>query len=154
MSSIGMRTTRARWAVLLAGACLAFGTSGCFFEASTDAGPPPPPPGPPVPVAGSLTLRWTVDEVTDPNVCIMGNAATVDIVITTSAGQFVGEFSAACASFASTISSLAAGGYAGTVQLLDSGGRARTTVIDLQPFTILENSNLIVDLDFPANSFL
>jgi hypothetical protein len=150
MSSIGMRTSHARWAVLLAGACLAFGTSGCFVEASTDAGPPPPP----APVAGSLTLRWTVDELTDPNVCIMGNAATLDVVLTTSSGQFVGEFAAACTSFSTTISSLAEGGYAGTAQLLDSAGRPRTTVIDLEAFTILENSNLIVDLDFPADSFL
>ena len=152
MSSIGMRTSHARWAVLLAGACLAFGTSGCFVEASTDAGPPPP--GPPVPVAGSLTLRWTVDEVTDPNVCNMGNAAKLDLVLTTSSGRFVGEFLAACTSFSATISSLTEGGYAGTAQLLDSAGRPRTTVIDLEPFTILGNSNLILDLDFPADSFL
>jgi hypothetical protein len=105
-------------------------------------------------VAGSLTLRWTVDEVNDPNVCIMGNAATLDVVLTTSDGQFVGEFAAACTSFATTISSLVADDYTGTAQLLDSGGRARTTVINLRPFTILENSNLIVDLDFPADSFL
>jgi len=153
MSSIEMRTSHARWAVLFAGACLALGTSGCFFEASTDAGPPPPP-GPPVSVAGSLTLRWTVDEVTDPNVCIMGGAANLDIVLTTSSGQFIGEFAAPCTSFSTTISSLAAGDYGGTAQLLDSAGRARTTVINIQPFTILDNSNLIVDLDFPADSFL
>src|SRR5262245_58458916 len=109
-----------RWRGLLGalmGACFALGATGCFFEAGTDAGPPPPPPVVPPPVAGSLTLQWTVDEVTDPNVCIMGNAATLDVVLTTAGGGFGGEFQAACTAFTTTISSLAPGDYAANTQL-------------------------------------
>jgi len=140
--------------VLTMGACFALGSTGCFFEASTDAGPAPPPPVAPPPLAGSLTVQWTVDEVTDPNVCIMGNASTLDIVLTTAGGGFAGEFQGACTAFTTTISSLAPGDYAASARLLDAGGRPRTTIINLHPFTIVENTNLVVNLDFPADSFL
>jgi hypothetical protein len=95
-----------------------------------------------------------VDEVTDPNVCIMGNAATFDVVLRTASGQFAGEFQASCTSFGTSISSLVPGDYTGSAMLLDSRGAPRTTSVYIQPFTIFENSNLVIDLDFPANSFL
>src|SRR5258706_11156265 len=157
MSSIEKRTRRkSRWAAWSAGAFLAITMTGCSFQASTDATPTPAPLPPPTggPVPGSLTLRWTVDEVTDPNVCIMGNAATFDVVLSTASGQFAGEFQATCTSFGTTISSLLSGNYTGSAMLLDPGGQPRTTAIYIQTFTIFDNSNLVVDLDFPANSFL
>jgi hypothetical protein len=146
-----------RWAGLFVGGLLAVTTTGCFFETSTDAGPAPtpvPPPLPPGQTPGSLTLRWTVEGRTDPNLCVLGNASTFDVVLTTTAGQFVGEFQAGCSAFATTVSSLAPGGYYGSAELLDGAGRARTTAISINAFTIVENSDLVVDLDFPADSFL
>jgi hypothetical protein len=131
------------------GSFLTLTTTGCFFEASTDAGPPPTPVSP-----GSLTLRWTVEGRGDPNLCVLGNASTFDVTLTTTSGQFAGEFQAGCSAFATTISPLAPGGYYGDTLLLDGAGRARTTPISIDAFTILESSNLVVDLDFPADSFL
>ncbi len=158
MSSIARRTRRvSRWVGICAGGFLALAATGCFFEASTDAGPTPtpvPPPLPPGPVPGSLTVRWTVEERTDPNLCVLGNASSLDVILTTTAGQFAGEFQASCSAFATMISSLAPGGYFGSAQLLDSAGRPRTTAISINAFTILESSNLVIDLDFPADSFL
>jgi hypothetical protein len=158
MSSIATRTRRvSRWVGVFAGGFFALAATGCFFEASTDAGPTPtpiPPPIPPGPVPGSLTVRWTVQSQTDPNLCVLGRASTLDVILTTTGGQFAGEFQASCAAFATTISSLVPGGYYGSAQLLDSAGRERTTAISINPFTILENSNLVIDLDFPADSFL
>ena len=158
MSSIATRTRRvSRWAGIFAGGMMALAATGCFFEASTDAGPTPtpvPPPIPPGPVPGSLTVRWTVESRTDPNLCVLGNASVLDVILTTTAGQFAGEFQASCSAFATTISSLAPGGYYGSAQLLDGGGRPRTTSIAINAFSILENSNLVIDLDFPADSFL
>lgn len=157
MSSIEMRARRtSRFTTWLAGAAIALGASGCFFEGSTDAGPGPVP-GPPPPGAagpGSLTIDWTVDEVTDPNTCIMGDASSFDIVLRTTDGQIAGEFQASCTAFSTTISSLAPGNYTGSAELLDGGGGQRTTEIVVQPFTIIENTNLVITLDFPANSFL
>ena len=154
MNSIGRSARRSwRWAGILLGASLALGATGCVFSSSTDAGPAPPLP-PPGPLTGSLTLQWTVDEVTDPNTCIMGNAATFDVVLHTTDGAFAGEFQASCGAFTTTISSLTEGGYTGNAVLLDPAGRVRTTSIGIQPFNIVANSNLVVDLDFPADSFL
>lgn len=151
-SSMG-RTARcaSRWAGIMAGAGLAVVATGCLVESTTDAGPAPAP-SPSAP--GTLTLQWTVDEITDPDACIMGNAPTLDVILTTTGGAFEGEFEAACTSFATSISSLAPGGYYGAARLLDSAGRPRTTTVAIQTFTILENSNLVIDLDFPAASFL
>jgi hypothetical protein len=158
MSSIGTRTRRvSRWVGVCAAGLFALTATGCFFEASTDAGPTPtpiPPPIPPGPVPGSLTLRWTVESRTDPNLCVLGRASTFDVILTTTAGQFAGEFQAGCGAFATTVSSLAPGGYSGSALLLDSSGRERTTAISINGFTILENTNLVIDLDFPADSFL
>jgi hypothetical protein len=105
-------------------------------------------------VTGSLTLQWTVDEVADPNVCAMGNAATFDIILETTGGGFAGEFQAPCGAFTTTISALGEGGYRANAVLLDPAGRARTTSIAIQPFNIIANSNLVLDLDFPPDSFL
>jgi len=101
-----------------------------------------------------LTLRWTVQSAADPNLCTLGNAALIDVVLTGSGGRFGGEYQASCGSFATNIGSLAPDTYTATAQLLDGAGRPRTTVIRVNTFTILENSTLVIDLDFPANSFL
>jgi hypothetical protein len=95
-----------------------------------------------------------VDETTDPNVCVMGGTPTIDIVVTTTGGAFAGEFEANCADFSTTISSLAEGAYTATADLRDSGGRPRTTAVVINPFTIVANSDLVIDVDFPASAFL
>ena len=140
-------TRAAGW---LLGGCLALGSAGCFFEASSDTGPAPPPVVQPSP--GRLELRWTVDEVTDPNVCIQSQAPTLDVVVTTTDGQFVGEFQAACTAFATSVT-LSPGSYAGSARLLGPSGQARTTTLNINPFNIVDNSALVVDIDFPADSF-
>jgi hypothetical protein len=135
----------------LLGACLAMALPGCFVQ--TDDGAPSPP-GPVVGVAqGALTVRWTVDEGTDPSSCTMGHVALFNIAVSTIDGGFVGEFEASCADFSTTISTLAPGRYVASAELQDTGSQPRTTATDLAPFTILANSNLIVDVDFPADSF-
>jgi hypothetical protein len=158
MSSMGKRTRRvSRWVGIFAGGFLALAATGCTFESSTDAGPAPPPVGPPIPpgpAPGSLTLRWTVESQTDPNLCVLGNASALDVTLTTTGGAFAGEFQASCTSFGTTIAPLAPGSYYGSALLLDSSGRPRTTAISINAFTVIENSDLVIDLDFPANSFL
>jgi hypothetical protein len=103
---------------------------------------------------GQLTLRWTVDEVADPNACIMGQAAAIDIVLSTTDEQPAGEYQAACSDFSTNVSTLQPGGYVGAVHLIDGAGRARTTTLQINPFTILSGSRLVIDIDFPASSFL
>jgi hypothetical protein len=159
MSSIAMKT--GQWAGMLMGAGLAFAvtSSSCVFEGSADVGPapapiPPPPGPPPTASAGSVTFRWTVDETTDPNTCIMGNAAALDVVLTTAGGQFAGEFQSACTNFATTIAPLVPGNYEGRAQLIDGYGNPRTTIVTILSFSITDGTTLVIDLDFPASSFL
>jgi hypothetical protein len=137
-----------------AGALALFLTSvaaaGCVVEA-VDSAPPPP-----VVVVepGRLTVRWMVSERVDPNLCVLGRAAAIDISVSTTAGRFAGEFQAPCTAFATTISSLYPDTYVADALLIDSFGIARTTDIELRPFTVLDRSELIIDVDFPADSFL
>jgi len=159
MNYMAMKT--GQWAGMLVGAGLAFAvaSSACTFDGSADVAPaptpiPPPPPPPPTVNPGSLTVRWMVDETTDPNTCIMGNAASLDVVLTTAGGQFAGEFQAPCTNFSTTISPLVPGNYDGRAQLLDGYGNPRTTIVTIHPFDIIDSTNLVIDLDFPASSFL
>jgi hypothetical protein len=103
---------------------------------------------------GQLTLRWTVDEVTDANVCIMGQAAAIDIVLSTNDEQPAGEYQASCGDFSTNVSTLPPGGYVGAAHLIDGAGRARTTTVQINPFSIVSGSTLVIDIDFPAGSFL
>jgi hypothetical protein len=135
-------------AITLGGALLAVALPGCFVEAGSDAPPPPPPPS-----VGQLTLRWTVDEVADGNVCIMGQAAAIDIVLSMTDGRPAGEYQANCSDFSTNMSTLQLGGYVGTARLIGSSGQARTTTLQIDPFTIVSGSPLVIDIDFPASSF-
>ena len=147
-----MVTSAFRVAGTLLAACLACATSGCFVEAGTDPGPPPPVVV--VPAESQLTVRWTVDEATDPNLCIMGNAAILDLVVTTRDGTLVGAFQAPCDTFATTVSTLPPGDYQATARLVDSAGTQRTTSLSMAPFSLIAGTNLVIDVDFPADSFL
>jgi hypothetical protein len=129
--------------------------TGCFIEASTDA---PGRAGPPPPIVvvrgGSLTLRWTIDGQVNPGSCDIGGATVLHIRLMTTSGAFAGDFEADCAQFATKITSLAPDGYTGTAELQDAGGAPRTTSIQLDPFTIVSDSTLVIDVDFPPDSFL
>ena len=101
-----------------------------------------------------LTIRWTVDQSVDINLCSLGRVVAIDVAVSTTAGELVGQFRAPCLTFATTISSLSPGDYVADAVLIDAEGRARTTVIAIHPFAILERSELVIDIDFPADSFL
>jgi hypothetical protein len=149
MKSKHMGTRQSGWGIAFCGAWLMVALPGCFVEAGSDAPPPPPPPS-----VGQLTLRWTVDETVDGNVCIMGQAAAIDIVLTTTDEQPAGEYQAGCSDFSTNVSALPPGGYFGAAHLIDGAGRARTTTLQINPFSIVSGTRLVIDIDFPASSFL
>jgi len=123
-------------------------TAGCVVEAG-DAAPPPV-----IVEPGRLTLRWMVSEAVDPNLCVLSRSAAIDIAVSTTARTLVGEFQAPCTAFATSISSLYPGTYEADALLIDTLGRARTTNVQILPFTVLDRTELIIDVDFPADSFL
>jgi len=149
MRSKRMTVRLSRWAIAFCGTCLAVALPGCFVQASSDAPPPPPPP----PSVGQLTLRWTVDEMVDGNVCIMGQASAIDIVLAMTDGQPAGEYQASCSDFSTNMSTLRSGDYVGTARLIGSAGQARTTTLQMNPFAIVSGSQLVIEIDFPASSF-
>jgi hypothetical protein len=99
-------------------------------------------------------MRWTVDQSVDPNLCTLGQVVAVDIKISTTGGELVGEFRAPCSAFATTISALPPGDYVAEAVFVDAAGEPRTTVIAIHPFAVLEQSELVIDVDFPADAFL
>jgi hypothetical protein len=133
---------------------LSSATTGCFVEGGTEASGPMSQPPPVVTPTGTLALQWTIDGQVSPGSCDIGGATTLHIQLTTTSGAFAGEFEADCAQFATTIPSLAADGYTSTAELQDASGALRTTSIQITPFTIVSDSTLVINIDFPPDSFL
>jgi hypothetical protein len=122
--------------------------TSCFVE--TDPGPLPP-----IPVArafGTLTVDWTINGSKDPDQCNQSFATTLDAMVHTTSGKFVGEFQEACRSFATSID-LPRGSYTADAVLIDANGFDRTTAVRIDTFAIRGNDNLSVPIDFPARSF-
>ena len=105
-------------------------------------------------VTTRLTMRWTVDQSLDPNLCALGHVEAIDITLSTTTGVLIGQFRAPCLAFATTIPALPPGDYVADAVLVDAMGRPRTTMIAIHPFALLERSELVIDVDFPADSFL
>ena len=117
-------------------AALAF--SGCYSTGSS---------------IGTLTVRWTVAGTFDPNACAAHGAATIHVNVFDRSGGFVGEYAQSCTAFATEIY-LFPGQYSAQALLADSAGAARSTTINIVPFTIRFDSDLVIDVDFPQASFL
>ncbi|HSU39150.1 MAG TPA: hypothetical protein VLJ38_06275 [Polyangiaceae bacterium] len=130
---------------LLAAACVALtALAGC----TVDSGPSR------VVVVGdgSLVVDWTIEGAKDSRDCAAMGADSIDVVVSTAAGDFVGDFGGYCEDFAVDIQ-LAPGAYYGSATLLDAAGRPRTTSVDLGSFRILGDDELHVPIDFPLDSF-
>lgn len=107
----------------------------------------------PGPTSGRLVVRWTVNESTDPNQCVMGGADDFDIVITSGSGQLFGEYKAPCTDFETAISDLTPSAtFYGDATLVTATNGPRTTTIHVDPF-VIHSADLIIDVDFPASSF-
>lgn len=129
---------------LLVVSAIGLASAGCVVDTVEPA---------PVFLTGRATLNWSINGAADPAQCVQGAATTIDIRLIDAAGRFAGEYVADCAAFATTID-LPPGGYTGTAELLDAGGAPRTTQVDLQGFAVDAGANVVLSLEFPADSFL
>jgi len=128
---------------------LAFaGLCGCSVETASA-----PPPAAVAVTNGTMTLDWTIGGSKDPDECTQGGAADIDIVLVDGAGADAGEYRQACEAFVTSIA-LPPDSYSATAVLLDGDGNDRTTPIDVEPFTIHGNDELVIPIDFPPGSFL
>jgi hypothetical protein len=101
----------------------------------------------------TLTVDWNVDGTTDPAQCRQGDATTIAITVETARGDHVDDYFPDCEDFETTIE-LAPGSYQLSAVLLDDRGDDRTTAVLVPPFDLFENEDHVVEVDFPAASFL
>ena len=129
---------------LFASSCVALALSGCVFGTTSD---------PPVVLNGDgvLVLDWTINGSTESNQCHQASATRLEIIVDPGVGQ-PSTFSQDCDAFATSIA-LEPGRYSASAVLVDVNGSARTTQVDIDPFTIRGDDELHTPIDFPANSF-
>jgi hypothetical protein len=126
-----------------------FGLLALVSACTASVGPPPPVP-PPV---GTAIADWTIDGTKDPARCQASGAATFHITLFSASDRSVGDWVQDCTAFATTIGGLFPDTYTGKAELLDADGRPRTTSVNLAPFGVIGDASVVVNVDFPADSF-
>lgn len=101
---------------------------------------------------GAVVIDWTIDGSKDPALCDLSGTAAISIEIYTTAGQYAGTYEQHCDFFATSIE-LYPDRYEGDAVLIDPGGEERTTPVFFAPFRIYGGDELILPIDFPADSF-
>jgi len=133
----------------LAMALCAAALSGCFVETDDDRGY----------IrdnslrGGELVIDWTINGDKNPSECRQSDAESVVITIYSRGGGVVGDYDQDCEAFATSIP-LPPGDYAADAVILDYDGYERTTAVEIDPFSIYSGDSVVVDIDFPARSFL
>jgi hypothetical protein len=102
---------------------------------------------------GLLTVEWSLLSGFDPGACSTFGADRMELVIFDELGEVVTEVEAPCDDFAATIE-LFDGIYDADATLVDAADFAVTTTEQLDALDILPGSELVVELDFPAASFV
>jgi hypothetical protein len=103
--------------------------------------------------AGLLTVEWSLLSGFDPGACATFGADAMELVIFDELGSVVTEIEAPCEDFVATIE-LFDGIYDADATLVDAADFAVTTSEQLNDLDILPGSELVVELDFPAASFV
>jgi len=101
---------------------------------------------------GLLTVNWTVDGTTDPVACSVEGADAIDIQVTTPGGALVAEANDDCRAGTTSVE-LAPGSYFADAVMLDRASHTITSTVDLGGFRILGDDELVLEADFPADSF-
>ena len=101
---------------------------------------------------GAASIRWSVAGSFDPAACSAHNVTTFDFRALDQATGAMTEATAPCSNFALTIN-LPPGQYTGNATLLGPDGRAKSTTLNLAPFSVGTGQTTSMDSDFPASSF-
>lgn len=102
---------------------------------------------------GALTVNWTIDGEQNADECASTGAASLELLIYDDDGNFIAETSEACEAFVTSIE-LTEGRYDARATLVGGADESITTTATLPDLDVLTNSELVVDVDFPADSFL
>lgn len=129
-------------------AALTAASMGCSVAVS-----PSPPVGVETAAMGTMTLRWTVTGTTSPSACAAYGATLLEVVVYDAAGNEVAHANQGCGAFGITLD-LPDGTYTAEVTLIDSAGNARSVTKPLHAIEVVTGTDIAIDLDFPAASFL
>ncbi|XXX74782.1 hypothetical protein WMF30_44735 [Sorangium sp. So ce134] len=108
---------------------------------------------PPIHGTGTLTIAYTIEGTTDPFLCSYHGATDAELVVYTSGGDLVAEEYAPCDWF-EVSATLPAGRYTADVTLVDAADRARSITKPLDALDVFTDTELVVDVGFPAGSML
>jgi hypothetical protein len=123
---------------------LALGTSGCSIE--SDSG------GSYVgDDAGTLRIRWSLDDSFDPGACDDYDAYDLELVIYDDRHGVASRIKEACDNFDTDVD-LPDGVYSVDATLLDSSGHAVTTTLSLDNIDVYAGEDTPLEIDFPVDS--
>ena len=135
---------------LLAGA---LGIMGLAVSACTGSGTvsTSPPPVVVVESTGQLTVTWTVAGEASSDVCFDFAVDATELTVWDSSGRLVADEFANCEDFALTLE-LPVDTYQADLILVDVNDNPVSTTLPLDDLRVTPDSELVVDVDFPASS--
>ena len=121
--------------------------TGCTVEAGL-ATPAPAPA-----FSGTLTVHWTVAGTAAAVQCAYYRADGLELVIYDELGKQVATVNAPCETFTTSID-LSPGVYHADATLVGVDQKARSLTLPLNDLKVTIGTDLAIDTDFPARSFL
>jgi hypothetical protein len=103
--------------------------------------------------AGRVTVEFSVSGTQDPAICGAHAATELEVVVYDDAGQPVTTAYGPCEGFAVSLD-LPEGRYQAQATLVGPDRQPITTTLPLQDLDVVAGTELTVQADFPANSFL
>jgi hypothetical protein len=140
-----------RFSLLVSGCALAALGSGCFIDTDID---DPAPTG-----SGDMTLLWTVDNTVDPGACDFyaldpATGMDLEMVLFDDAGRTVLQDYVPCENFGHSVR-LRSGWYHAEVTMVDPiTNEPLSTTLPLEDIRVVRDTEVELDVDFPASSFL
>jgi hypothetical protein len=116
--------------------------SGCIFVGDDD---PPP--------VGTLTVRWTIDGAIDPRDCAIFDVDRMELSLYTVFDDLIDDFHPVCEDFQVSVD-LDEGRYEADAVLVDSFDTPVTEIRPINDLDVIADKELVVDIDFPLDSFL
>ena len=127
------------------------GLTGCYVSTEPLPGPEPGP-IPVIPVqTGTVTVSWTVAGSHSAPACSQFGAEDLELTVRDTSHRPVTTVRAPCADFSLPVT-LPRGNYEAEARLVDASGNDVSTALPLQDIRIVPDSNLTIDIEFPATS--
>jgi hypothetical protein len=133
-----------KWGIKALLCATALQLSGCIFESDDHDSRPH---------VGTLTVRWTIDGLTDPGDCAAFGVDRMELALYTAFDEKIDEVNPVCEAFEVSVD-LDEGRYSADATLVDSFDRSATETQVLDALDVYGDNELVVDIDFPLDSFL